>query len=156
VPERTAEQIQHEIEQARDALACAVDQLATSTNPKRLANDAKQSLPANAQTPAGKAVIGGVVVVVGLLVFRCFRCIRRRHGSDDYATAQVYNTAEYCHRETLLYANSGRMRMYAIDSIAIRSVDDDLGCWKCYSTFLKLLRASYRQPWIQVISMTSV
>jgi hypothetical protein len=80
VPERTAEQIQHEIEQARDALASAVDQLATCTNPERLADDAKQSLLAKAQTPAGKAVIGGVVVVVGLLVFRR---IRRGHGSDD-------------------------------------------------------------------------
>jgi Protein of unknown function (DUF3618) len=80
VPERTAEQIQHEIEQARDALASAVDQLATRTNPKRLADDAKQSLLAKAQTPAGKAVIGGVVVVVGLLAFRR---IRRGHGSND-------------------------------------------------------------------------
>jgi hypothetical protein len=35
-------------------LASAVDQLATRTNPKRLADDAKQSLLAKAQTPAGK------------------------------------------------------------------------------------------------------
>jgi hypothetical protein len=80
VPERTPEQIQHVIEQARDALASAVDQLATCTNPKRLADDAKKSLLAKVQTLASKAVIGGVVVVVGLLVFRC---IRRGHGSDD-------------------------------------------------------------------------
>ena len=43
MPGRTTEQIQ----------------LATRSNPKRLADDAKQSLLAKAQTPAGKAVIGG-------------------------------------------------------------------------------------------------
>ena len=43
MPERTAEQVQHEIETARDSLAAAVDQLAARTNPKRLADEAKQS-----------------------------------------------------------------------------------------------------------------
>jgi hypothetical protein len=54
-------------------------------------------------------------------------------GLDQYYTSvpprgaamQVYNTAECCHRETLLCMNSGRMRMYAIHSIAIQSVDGD-------------------------------
>ena len=70
MPERTAEQVQHEIESARDALAVAVDQLATRTNPKRLADEAKQSLIEKAQTPAGMAVLGGVGAVVALLVVR--------------------------------------------------------------------------------------
>ena len=43
MPGRTTEQIQ----------------LATRSNPKRLADDAKQSLLGKAQTPAGKAVMGG-------------------------------------------------------------------------------------------------
>ncbi len=80
MPERSAEQVQHEIEQARDALASAVDQLATRANPKRLADEAKQSVLAKAKTPAGKAVIGGVAAVIGLLVIRR---IRRGHGDDD-------------------------------------------------------------------------
>ncbi len=78
MPERTAEQVQHEIEAARDSLASAVDQLASRTNPKRLAGDAKQSLLAKAQTPAGKAVLGGVAAVVLLLVVR-----RVRRGKAD-------------------------------------------------------------------------
>jgi hypothetical protein len=50
------------------------------SSPKRLADDAKWSLLAKAQTPGGKAVIGGVVVVVGLLVFRR---IRRGHAATN-------------------------------------------------------------------------
>jgi hypothetical protein len=73
VPERTAEQVQTEIETARDALAVAVDQLATRANPKRLADEAKQGLLERAKSPAGKAVLGGVGVVVLLLVVRRVR-----------------------------------------------------------------------------------
>ncbi len=76
--ERSADVVQHEIEQARDALADAVDQLAERTNPKRLAGDAKASVIAKAQTPAGKAVIGGVGALLVLLVVR-----RLRHRGDD-------------------------------------------------------------------------
>ena len=79
MPERTAEQVQREIEGARDALADAIDQLATRTNPKRLADEAKQSVIAKAQTPVGKAVIGGVGLIVVLLVTRRIRRAR----SDD-------------------------------------------------------------------------
>jgi hypothetical protein len=80
VPERTAEQVQQEIENARDALAGAVDQLATRTNPKRLADDAKQSLVQKAQSPVGKAVLGGVGALVVLLVIRR---VRKGRKSDD-------------------------------------------------------------------------
>lgn len=78
MPDRTAEDIQREIEQARSSLAAAVDQLAERTSPKRLVGQAKQSLITQAQTPAGKAVIGAVGVVVLLLVIR-----RVRHRDDD-------------------------------------------------------------------------
>ncbi len=73
MPERTAEEVQREIETARDALAVAVDQLAVKTSPKRIANEAKASLLEKAQSPAGKAVIGGVGVVVVLLIVRRIR-----------------------------------------------------------------------------------
>ncbi len=76
MPERTAEQVQREIESARDALADAVDQLATRANPKRLADEAKQSAIAKAQTPVGKAVIAGVGLIVVLLVARRIRRAR--------------------------------------------------------------------------------
>lgn len=77
MPERTAEQVQHEIEGARDALASAVDQLATRANPKRLADDAKQTLIAKAKTPVGLAVVGGAGAVVALLVVLRVRAGRR-------------------------------------------------------------------------------
>ena len=77
VPERTAEQVQHEIETARDSLATAVDQLAARTSPKRLAGDAKQSLIEKAQSPGGKAVLGGLGAVIVLLVVRRVRMGRK-------------------------------------------------------------------------------
>jgi Protein of unknown function (DUF3618) len=73
VPERSPEEVQREIEQARDALAEAVDQLTYRTNPKRLADETKQTLIAKAQSPAGKAVIAGVGVLFVLVVVRGIR-----------------------------------------------------------------------------------
>lgn len=76
---RTADEIQREIEQARASLAVAVDQLAERTSPKRIADQTKRNLTAKAQSPAGKAVLGGAGALVVLLVIRR---IRRRHSSD--------------------------------------------------------------------------
>lgn len=73
MPERTPEDVQHDIEQARDALADAVDQLTFRTNPKRLADEAKQAVIAKLRTPAGKAVVGGVGVLFVLVVIRGVR-----------------------------------------------------------------------------------
>lgn len=77
MPERTPEEIQREIEGARDALADAVDQLTYRADPKRIAKDTKQRLIAKAQSPQGKAVIGGVGALVVLLVVRKVRKRRR-------------------------------------------------------------------------------
>ena len=71
--ERTAEQIQREIEQARVSLGATVDQLAERTNPKRLSDQLKQRLLAEAQTTRGKAVIGGAGALVLLVVVRRLR-----------------------------------------------------------------------------------
>jgi len=68
--ERSADEIQRDIENARASLAVAVDQLVFQTNPKRIANNAKQALKDKAQTPQGKAVIGGAGVLCVLLVIR--------------------------------------------------------------------------------------
>jgi Protein of unknown function (DUF3618) len=80
VPERTPEEIQREIEQARDALALAVDELAVRAHPKRLVDDAKQKVDeakqkviAKAQSPEGRAVIGGVGVLFVIVVIRRIR-----------------------------------------------------------------------------------
>jgi Protein of unknown function (DUF3618) len=73
VAERSADEIQRDIEQARATLAGAVDELAYRTNPKRVSENLKQRLREKASTPQGQAVIGGVVVVVGFMVIRRFR-----------------------------------------------------------------------------------
>ena len=71
--DRSADEIQRDIEQARASLAVAVDELAYRTNPKRVVDNTKQSLIAKAQTPQGQAVIGGVGLLVAVLVVRRFR-----------------------------------------------------------------------------------
>ena len=67
VPERSAEDIQHDIERSRATLASSVDQLVYRGNPKRIAYNAKQCVKQKLQTPQGKAVlavVGGLVVLV--------------------------------------------------------------------------------------------
>ena len=71
--ERSADEIQRDIEQARASLAVAVDQLAVKTSPKRLAADAKLRLVERVKTPQGQAVVGAAGVVVVLLVIRRIR-----------------------------------------------------------------------------------
>ncbi|HJQ43780.1 MAG TPA: DUF3618 domain-containing protein [Jatrophihabitantaceae bacterium] len=71
--ERSPDEIQHDIEQARASLAVAVDQLAQRTSPKRVADNAKNSLVAKAKSPQGMAVIGGTSALVVFLVVRRIR-----------------------------------------------------------------------------------
>jgi osmotically-inducible protein OsmY len=73
VAERSADDIQRDIEQSRAALAEAVDQLAYRTNPKRVADNVKQTLREKAQSPQGKIVIGVFGGVVVLLVVKRIR-----------------------------------------------------------------------------------
>lgn len=68
--DRTADQIQRDIEAARVSLAEAVDQLAYRGNPKRLVEKGKASLLEKLQTPQGKAVVAGVGGLVLILVVR--------------------------------------------------------------------------------------
>jgi hypothetical protein len=75
VTERSADDIQREIEGARVKLAGAVDQLAYRTSPKRVVENAKQTLKERAQSPQGRVVIG---VVGGLVVIQIIRRIRNR------------------------------------------------------------------------------
>lgn len=71
--DRTADQIQRDIERARASLAVAVDQITYRTNPKRAVESLKKSLVEKAQTPQGKAVIGGVGALVLVMVVRKLR-----------------------------------------------------------------------------------
>jgi osmotically-inducible protein OsmY len=74
VAERSPDDIQRDIEQSRAALAEAVDQLAYRTNPRRVADNVKQSLRERAQTTQGKIVIG---VAGGLVVLLIVKRIRK-------------------------------------------------------------------------------
>jgi hypothetical protein len=74
VPERSAEDIQRDIERSRQELAKAVDQLAYRTNPKRVVENTKQSIVAKLKTPQGQAVIA---VVGGLLAVVIVRRVRK-------------------------------------------------------------------------------
>ncbi len=70
---RSADRIQREIEQARKTLVESVDELQWRTSPKRIADEAKQQLSAEAQTPRGKAIIAGIGVLVLIFVVSRFR-----------------------------------------------------------------------------------
>ena len=76
--QRSPEEIQRDIEQARASLATTVDQLAERTNPKRLADLAKQNVIAWTRTPKGKAVVGGTTLLITLLIAARVRAVRRR------------------------------------------------------------------------------
>jgi hypothetical protein len=52
--------------------------MAERTNPKRLADLAKQNLIAWTKSPKGKAVVGGTTLLVTLLVAARIRAVRRR------------------------------------------------------------------------------
>ena len=71
--ERSADDIQRDIEQARVGLARAVDQLAYRTNPRRVSDQLKQTLKARASSTEGRIVIGVTGGVVLLLVVKRFR-----------------------------------------------------------------------------------
>jgi Protein of unknown function (DUF3618) len=71
--QRSAEEIQRDIQQARASLAVAVDQIAYRTSPKRVANNAKAALMAKARTPQGQAVLAGVGLLVLIMVIRRVR-----------------------------------------------------------------------------------
>jgi osmotically-inducible protein OsmY len=73
VAERSADDIQRDIEQARVELAEAVDQLAYRSNPHRLAEQAKQTLKEKANSTPGRIVIGVTGGVVVLLIVKRIR-----------------------------------------------------------------------------------
>jgi hypothetical protein len=72
---RDPETIQREIEQARDALAGTLDQLADRYSPKAVADRGRRAVLARLQTPLGMALVGATA---GLLVLMVVRRVRRQ------------------------------------------------------------------------------
>ena len=74
--ERSADDIQRDIERSRAALAAAVDQLAYRGNPKRVVEKTKRSVLDKINSPQGRVVIA---VSGGLLVLVVVRRVRNNH-----------------------------------------------------------------------------
>jgi hypothetical protein len=73
VGERSADDIQRDIEEARAGLARSVDQLAERTNPHRLADQAKDRVRAKIDSPAGRVVIAVAGTLVVVLIVKRMR-----------------------------------------------------------------------------------
>jgi osmotically-inducible protein OsmY len=73
VADRSADDIQRDIEQARVGLAHSVDQLTYRTNPHRVSEQVKLTLRAKANTTQGRVVIGVTGGLVVLLIVKRFR-----------------------------------------------------------------------------------
>ena len=67
---RNTDNIERDIEAARDQLAATLDELSVRVDPKRLAENTKPSAVATLNEPAVKFSLIGVGVVVAILVVR--------------------------------------------------------------------------------------
>lgn len=70
---RDPQTVQREIEQAREALARSLDQLAERTSPKRAAQRGRAGLVARVKSPAGVAVLGTAAALTAFLIIRRVR-----------------------------------------------------------------------------------
>ena len=70
---RDPREIQLEIDSARESLAATLDQLTYRTSPKRLKAKGQDAVVRFLQTPAGKAAVGAVGVLVTLVVVQKIR-----------------------------------------------------------------------------------
>ncbi|MEU2349455.1 DUF3618 domain-containing protein [Modestobacter sp. NPDC049651] len=76
---RSPEQIQQEIDAARESLAATLDELSYRGSPKRLTEQGKAKVQEFLQTPAGMAVVGGVGLLVTFVVTRRIVKAVRKH-----------------------------------------------------------------------------
>ena len=75
---RTPEQIQQEIDAARESLAATLDDLAYRTSPARLKAQGKEKAQAFLQSPPGMAVMGVIGLTATFVVTRkIVRAVRR-------------------------------------------------------------------------------
>ena len=70
---RDPREIQLEIDSARESLAATLDQLTYRTSPTRLKAKGQAAVVRFLQTPAGKAAVGAVGVLVTLVVVQKIR-----------------------------------------------------------------------------------
>ena len=70
---RDPRQIQLEIDAARESLAATLDQLTHRTSPARLKAKGKTAVQEWLQTPAGKATVAGVGLLITLVVVQKIR-----------------------------------------------------------------------------------
>ena len=82
---RSPEQIQQEIDAARESLAATLDDLSFRTSPKRLTDQGKAKAQAFLQSPPGMAIVGAVGLTITFVVTRK---IVRRVRRDDRAAAR--------------------------------------------------------------------
>jgi hypothetical protein len=71
--DRTAFEIQQDIEQARVTLAQAVDRLAERSDPKQLANRLKVAVRFKLESPQGRGAMGVAGGLLALVVLRRIR-----------------------------------------------------------------------------------
>jgi hypothetical protein len=84
---RTPEQIQQEIDAARESLAATLDQLAFRTNPQRLADQGKAKVQEILQSPPGIAIGSVVGLTITFVVTR--KIVRRIRHTDRRRTPEV-------------------------------------------------------------------
>ena len=70
---RDPRQIQLEIDAARESLAATLDELTYRTSPKRLTAKGKDAVVRFLQTPAGKATVGAVGLLITVVVVNKIR-----------------------------------------------------------------------------------
>ncbi len=70
---RDPRQIQLEIDAARESLAATLDQLTYRTSPTRLKAKGRDAVQRWLQTPAGKATVGAVGVLVTIVIVQKIR-----------------------------------------------------------------------------------
>ena len=75
---RDPRQIQLEIDAARESLAATLDQLTYRTSPTQLKAKGRAAVERFLQTPAGKATVGAVGLLVTIAVVQ-----KIRHRNDD-------------------------------------------------------------------------
>ena len=67
---RSPEQIQQEIDAARESLAATLDELAFRTSPRRLSEQGKAKVREFLQSPPGQALVAALGSLVAFLVVR--------------------------------------------------------------------------------------
>ena len=87
---RSPEQIQQEIDAARESLGATLDELAFRTSPKRLSEQAKEKAQVFLQSPPGIAVVSGVGLLVTFVATRrVVRGVRARRDRNRVVTVPV-------------------------------------------------------------------